>query len=782
MAPSLLRFRQYELDRTAHELRRDGEAVELPSSAFDCLAYLIEHRDRLVGRDELILAVWGRHDVSETLLGQTIARLRREIGDAGREQHSIRTVSRKGYRWVAAVDVGTTPPADARAPFTHDTATNRKSGECTDDAPAPPSSPPPVARQKGRFGFRAAVVCLLLVLAIAAGLLAVRARTAPPASAIEGPALILPTVVDAPPDWDWLRYGLMDLVANRLRAGQQPTVTSESVVGLVQHLRETGHDDSALLEAASLDTTSRFRVQPHAALSAGEWQVRLDVIDGGRRMRVDARASDVMLAGRRAADLLLARRGKTAPTAAGSELAPSLTDVVQRSKAAALAGRLDLARAIVTDAPASLRNSPELIWSLALVDASAGQYDAARDRLEAALRTISEEHDPALRARMLTLLGAMYLRRADVDQAQRVYDEAMAIADREHDAAILSHATAGRAVVAATRRDFDAALADFGRARVLSEASGSLLGTAQIDMNLGSVMRIRGQPAAALIVLRQAAQRLQALSSQEEWAVAVQEAASAQLSLLDFPGALATFEPLTQLQTPIANERLRWLLTLTRARALADNGRLDEAQAAAQTVGDASRAPADSLYHASAAATLAYLAQRRGDASETARLAGLALADDLERSDVLLYLQAWQLRLSGLQHSGQIAAAATETTTFVQWLARFPVKRSAALAAFAVAEQARAERNPRLALDRYADAFAQVESADLPDDIVMVGTRYVSLMIEQGDLERASEIAGRLAPWSEHDRRAAALHEQLRAALQPARTVAPSDSKTPTDR
>src|SRR4051812_30784731 len=110
----LSRFGLFELDHTGHELRRAGIVVDLPASAFDCLAFLVQHRDRPVTRDEIILAVWGRPDVSETLLGQTIARLRRELGDTGSHQHSIRTISRKGYRWVAPT---TTDEAETSADF-----------------------------------------------------------------------------------------------------------------------------------------------------------------------------------------------------------------------------------------------------------------------------------------------------------------------------------------------------------------------------------------------------------------------------------------------------------------------------------------------------------------------------------------------------------------------------------------------------------------------------------------------------------------------------------------
>uniref|UniRef100_UPI002147E567 winged helix-turn-helix domain-containing protein n=1 Tax=Tahibacter caeni TaxID=1453545 RepID=UPI002147E567 len=99
-----LRFGAFELDPAARELRRDGERLELPSSAFDGLVYLIRHRDRAVGRDELMAAIWGRADVADSLLGQTLVRLRRTLGDSGDTQQWIRTVPRFGYRWIGAVE------------------------------------------------------------------------------------------------------------------------------------------------------------------------------------------------------------------------------------------------------------------------------------------------------------------------------------------------------------------------------------------------------------------------------------------------------------------------------------------------------------------------------------------------------------------------------------------------------------------------------------------------------------------------------------------------------
>src|SRR5579859_7791913 len=98
-------FGEFRLNPLARELTRDGEPLDLAASAFDCLVYLIEHRERPVGRDELISAVWGRTDVSDNLLAQTIVRLRRALGDAGNELGCIKTVARVGYRWMLETTV-----------------------------------------------------------------------------------------------------------------------------------------------------------------------------------------------------------------------------------------------------------------------------------------------------------------------------------------------------------------------------------------------------------------------------------------------------------------------------------------------------------------------------------------------------------------------------------------------------------------------------------------------------------------------------------------------------
>jgi DNA-binding winged helix-turn-helix (wHTH) protein/TolB-like protein len=98
------RFATYCLDTRSRELR-EGEGAPLPltSKAFDTLAYLIEHRDHVVSRDELLGAVWAGRIVEENTLTQAIAALRRALGTQAGEHRFIVTVPGHGYRFVADV-------------------------------------------------------------------------------------------------------------------------------------------------------------------------------------------------------------------------------------------------------------------------------------------------------------------------------------------------------------------------------------------------------------------------------------------------------------------------------------------------------------------------------------------------------------------------------------------------------------------------------------------------------------------------------------------------------
>jgi DNA-binding winged helix-turn-helix (wHTH) protein len=91
------------LDTDRRELRRGSDAVDIEPQVFDLLEYLIQHRERVVSRDELIEQIWGGRVVSESALSTRINAVRNAIGDSGNQQRLIKTLPRKGIRFVSEV-------------------------------------------------------------------------------------------------------------------------------------------------------------------------------------------------------------------------------------------------------------------------------------------------------------------------------------------------------------------------------------------------------------------------------------------------------------------------------------------------------------------------------------------------------------------------------------------------------------------------------------------------------------------------------------------------------
>jgi pimeloyl-ACP methyl ester carboxylesterase len=93
-------FSDVLIDTQSRELRRGATLVPVEPQVFDLLVYLVENRHRVIGQEELLDTVWNGRIVSQSTLTSRINAARAAIGDSGAEQRLIKTVSRKGYRFV----------------------------------------------------------------------------------------------------------------------------------------------------------------------------------------------------------------------------------------------------------------------------------------------------------------------------------------------------------------------------------------------------------------------------------------------------------------------------------------------------------------------------------------------------------------------------------------------------------------------------------------------------------------------------------------------------------
>jgi DNA-binding winged helix-turn-helix (wHTH) protein/tetratricopeptide (TPR) repeat protein len=96
-------FDKYVLDPDRRELRSGAALVAMEPQVFDLLVHLIRRREHVVSRDELIEQIWGGRIVSESALSTRITAVRSAIGDSGTEQRLIKTLPRKGVRFVGEV-------------------------------------------------------------------------------------------------------------------------------------------------------------------------------------------------------------------------------------------------------------------------------------------------------------------------------------------------------------------------------------------------------------------------------------------------------------------------------------------------------------------------------------------------------------------------------------------------------------------------------------------------------------------------------------------------------
>src|SRR5215468_9858069 len=107
------RFSDFEIDLNQQELRRAGASVHIEPQVFDLIVHLVRNHDRIVTKDELIDTVWHGRIISEAAFSSRINGARRVLGDNGTDQLFIRTLHRRGFRFVGDVEAVTGSEAAA---------------------------------------------------------------------------------------------------------------------------------------------------------------------------------------------------------------------------------------------------------------------------------------------------------------------------------------------------------------------------------------------------------------------------------------------------------------------------------------------------------------------------------------------------------------------------------------------------------------------------------------------------------------------------------------------
>ena len=104
LAAAAYRFGPFVVDRTAYRVFEDGRPLELTPKLLDLLIHLIENAGNLVTKEALLDALWPGANVTDKALAQAVSELRQALGDDAGDPRFIKTVARRGYRFVAAVE------------------------------------------------------------------------------------------------------------------------------------------------------------------------------------------------------------------------------------------------------------------------------------------------------------------------------------------------------------------------------------------------------------------------------------------------------------------------------------------------------------------------------------------------------------------------------------------------------------------------------------------------------------------------------------------------------
>jgi len=574
---------------------------------------------------------------------------------------------------------------------------------------------------------------------------------------------ILPAEIVADAADSWLRLGVMDLLATRVRGAGLPVVSSDSIV----RLAPAGVSAEAAVANLRRAVDVQHLVQPALRRSGSAWIARADLIapDGSRRS-LQAQADSPIAAANAVADQLLGLlgRGSTTPPPRATNL--SLAELLQRVDAARLSDQLDQARALIASAPASQRAEPELRLREIQIDLRAGDLKAARGRIEQLLAETPAETDPVLQGRALESLCVVLSRGGDLAAALATCDRAIALLETQRQPIALGRAYNHRGIVQARELRRDAATADFARARVVLGTAGDPLLLAMVDGNESAFAMEQGRPADALPGLQRAAEQFQRFGMLSEFAVAQVNLIEAQLALLQPLDALKASDLGWAQRGRVGDPSLRQRVRVERAEALAANGRLGEARSVFDEVLHGADASAASRAEpALARAGLARLELAGDQAAAAALLAQQALpeltAPEFTRQRAL----AWLVLQRSLLRLGRDAEVQAEFAAFSAWAASAAKPEARVLAGVAQAERelAQGDAPAGLATQRRVQQLAAAQAR--PDIAAVAAGSYGEALLQRGDLREAAVVIGQLARHADTDYDAALLQWKLYRAL-----------------
>ena len=514
---SAYRFDRYELFPESRRLIHEGRDTAVGLRVFDVITYLVQNRQRAIGRDELIAAVWGRSEAGDAMLAQVVLKARRAFGDDGNAQNYIRTIPRFGYQWVAETqpfDAAESEPAHvahermaADDDVAGDVVVSDKAIDAAKVALTSAATANVSQRARWRWPIGAAAA---LALALAVGWATVHRHAPVSGDAAQAPPesnanliLVLPTHVQSTVAEDgWMRLGVMSLSAQALGdiAGHA-VVPDETALAAVARAGAQG--DMAHLRT---ETRASIVITSEANRSDTEWVLSATVFGpDGQTQMVGAKAADpIVAAGALARNLHDVLAPADAPVE-GEALPPEVSALNARMKAAILEGQNGRALALYDTAAPSVAAAPTAILLRAEALIQLGRANEAAASLHTLVDRAAATPAPRWLGAAWSALGDCELSLGHPALAETHFRHALDLLAGSDDHRTTGLAWRGLGIAQVLRNDLDDAEQSHLHARLQLERVGDRQMLARVIDCLAYIAAHRGRMAEALLLYEQAA-------------------------------------------------------------------------------------------------------------------------------------------------------------------------------------------------------------------------------------------------------------------------------------
>lgn len=450
-------FGPFEVDTSTLELLRDGDPISVEPQVFELLAYLIENRDRVLSKDDLIEAVWKGRIVSDAAISSRIKLVRRAVDDDGTRQAVIKTVHGKGFRFVADVETA--------------------SVAATVEPPQTPPAPVP-AEKRSRL---MAPMGLMVVAALGAILLFQLFSGS--AETSEARIAVLPISNETgDPSLDWTELGLMSLVSHDLDDRSELSVVSDGTIVKLSERFPTSDGDTlepheqmlralqdgygashilvARLTGSSQALALEYRVLNPRGLSAPASVSAMTPADLARELS-------------RQVATTLPRSGQRPLQIEDDKFEDSyVAETYARGRDLQMQGRgadaAALFRVAATEAPDNL----EIMYELAVSTRMAGDLDAAKSLFADVIDTSIANNDVLQHAAALNGLGVAQMTGRDDAAALETYQQGLSVLGNSDAPEIRAFLLTNIGIVERRLRNFEAAESALGQALLEYQAAG----------------------------------------------------------------------------------------------------------------------------------------------------------------------------------------------------------------------------------------------------------------------------------------------------------------------